>query len=309
MIEARELTRRYGSLLAVDRVSFDVRPGEIAGLLGPNGAGKTTILRILTGYHFPHEGDARIGGFDVVTEPIEAKRRIGYLPENAPAYGELSVCEYLDFVCGARAIVRAAARAATERVVTLCALESVWNRPIAQLSRGFRQRVGLAQALIHDPEVVILDEPTSGLDPNQIREVRRIVGELGKDRTVLFSTHIMREAEAVCDRVLILDAGRIVAGGTAEEIARGLRSRSVVTVSLVGTPPDAARATLAGIGETIEERAGADVAVLRIALHEGRGTEDLFDWAVASSLRLKSVVPESDSLEDIFTRLTTGGDS
>ncbi len=215
MIEARELTRRYGSLLAVDRVSFDVSPGQIVGLLGPNGAGKTTILRILAGYHFPHEGVALIDGFDVVTEPIEAKRRLGYLPEHAPAYGELSVSEYLGFICGARSLGRAAARRAIERVVTLCALESVWRRPIAQLSKGFQQRVGLAQALVHDPQVVVLDEPTSGLDPNQIREVRRIVRELGEDRTVLFSTHIMREAEAVCARVLILDAGRIVAGGTA----------------------------------------------------------------------------------------------
>ncbi len=309
MIEARELTRRYGSLLAVDRVSFDVSPGQIVGLLGPNGAGKTTILRILAGYHFPHEGVALIDGFDVVTEPIEAKRRLGYLPEHAPAYGELSVSEYLGFICGARSLGRAAARRAIERVVTLCALESVWRRPIAQLSKGFQQRVGLAQALVHDPQVVVLDEPTSGLDPNQIREVRRIVRELGEDRTVLFSTHIMREAEAVCARVLILDAGRIVAGGTAGEIARGLRSRSVVTVSLVGTPPEAARAALARIGDTAAERVDEGTTILRLALHEGRGAEDLFDWAVASGLRLKAVLPEADSLEEIFTRLTTGGDS
>jgi ABC-2 type transport system ATP-binding protein len=309
MIEARELTRRYGSLLAVDRVSFEVRPGEIVGLLGPNGAGKTTILRILTGYHFPHEGEARISGFDVVAEPIEAKRRIGYLPENAPAYGDLSVREYLGFICGARAIAGAAARTATERVVALCALESVWHRPIGQLSKGFRQRVGLAQALIHDPQVVVLDEPTSGLDPNQIREVRRIVAELGTDRAVLFSTHILREAEAVCRRVLILDAGRIIAGGTPAEIARGLRSRALVTVSLVGTPPEAALAALARIGETVVERTEEGSSVLRIALHDGRGAEDLFDWAVETGVRLTSVVPESDSLEEIFARLTTGGDA
>ncbi len=308
MIEARELTRRYDSVLAVDRVSFDVHPGQIVGLLGPNGAGKTTILRILTGYHYPQHGSARIGGHDVVTDPVAAKRRLGYLPENAPAYGMLTVDEYLGFIGAARSLSRAEHRAAVERLAGLCGLESVWRRPISELSKGLRQRVGLAQALLHDPDVVILDEPTSGLDPNQIREVRRIVEELGRTKTVLLSTHILSEAEAVCDRVLILDAGRIVASGTAAQIASALRTRAIVAVSLASRPGPRARHELDRIGETVEERDEPDgSARLRLMLNEGREAEDVFDWAVAHGLRLRAVVPERESLEDVFARLTAGG--
>lgn len=306
MIEARELTRRYGSVLAVDRVSFDVHPGQVVGLLGPNGAGKTTILKALTGYHYPQEGSARIGGFDIVAEPVEAKRRLGYLPENAPAYGVLTVDEYLRFVGAARGLSRAERRAAMELVAGLCGLSSVWFRPISELSKGFQQRVGLAQALVHDPEVVILDEPTSGLDPNQIREVRRIFEDLGRTRTVLLSTHILSEVEAVCDRVLILDAGRIVASGTAAQIASQLHRGTVVAVSLGRPLQPGEREALARLGEITADRTDGDATTLRVVLGEDRDTGDVFDWAVAHGVRLKAVVPERDSLEELFSRLTGG---
>ncbi len=308
MIEALELTRRYGSVLAVDRVSFDVRPRQIVGLLGPNGAGKTTILKMLTGYHYPQAGSARIGEFDIVAEPVEAKRRLGYLPENAPAYGALTADEYLGFVCTARGLSRPARRRAMERVAGLCGISSVWRRPISELSKGFRQRVGLAQALVHDPEVVILDEPTSGLDPNQIREVRRIVDGLGQQKTVLLSTHILSEAEAVCDRVLILDDGRIVASGTSAQIASQLQSGTVVAVSFNRPLQPDERRSLARVGETIGEQPDGDVITVRLVLGDDRDAGDVFDWAVEHGVRLKAVVPERESLEELFARLTVGGD-
>jgi ABC-2 type transport system ATP-binding protein len=306
MIEVRDLTRRYGSLVAVDGVSFQARPGHVVGLLGPNGAGKTTIMKVLTGYHFPDEGSVSINGFDVVADPAGAKRELGYLPENAPLYDELTVNEYLQFVSGARDLAGQSGRQALTRVVDLCDLQSVLLRPISELSKGFRQRVGLAQALIHDPDVVILDEPTTGLDPNQIQEVRRVIRELGREKTVLLSTHILREVEALCEEVLILDRGRIAARGTTTEIAHELRSRTVIEVTVVGTPSADQRLTLERLGELIAERPEEGCTVLRISLNDGIAGEDVFDWATAGSLRIRSLVPERYSLEQIFTQLTTG---
>lgn len=317
MIEVNELSRRYGPLVAVDRVSFAVRPGEAVGLLGPNGAGKTTIMKVLTGYHYPHGGSARVCGIDVEEDPSGAKRRLGYLPEDAPAYADLTVAEYLEFACGVRGIAGRAGRTARERVVELASLGGVFRRPISELSKGYRQRVALAQALVHEPEVVVLDEPTSGLDPNQIVEFRGVVRDLVRDRAVLLSTHVLREVEAVCDRVLILDEGRLVASGTADEIARGLAGRTVVTVAFASRLSARARAELAELGETIDVdrerpagggRGSSGGSLVRIALAEGCNAEAVFDWAVARSLRIRSLVPERYSLEDLFGRLTGGGE-
>jgi ABC-2 type transport system ATP-binding protein len=304
VIEVRELSRRYGPLVAVDRVSFTASQGEIVGLLGPNGAGKTTMMKVLTGYHYPHAGSVRVCGFDVEEEPLAAKRCIGYLPENAPAYGELTVTEYLDFACGAHRMRRDVSAEARERVIELCALDTVVHRPLGELSRGFRQRVGLAQALVHDPDVVILDEPTSGLDPNQILEIRRVIRELGREKTVLLSTHILHEVEMLCDRVLILDSGRIVAGGTAAEISRQTAGRSVVTVTLADPVAADDLSSVAELGEILD----SDGATVRIALRAGCSGEIVFDWAVRHAVRIRSLVPERFSLEEVFSRLTTGAD-
>ncbi|MFW5788338.1 MAG: ABC transporter ATP-binding protein [Spirochaetota bacterium] len=317
MIEVNELSRRYGPLVAVDRVSFAVRPGEAVGLLGPNGAGKTTIMKALTGYHYPHGGSARVCGIDVEEDPAGAKRRLGYLPEDAPAYADLTVAEYLEFACGVRGIVGPASRTARERVVEIASLGKVLRRPISELSQGYRQRVALAQALVHEPQVVVLDEPTSGLDPNQIVEFRGIVRDLARDRAVLLSTHVLREVEAVCDRVLILDEGRLVASGTADEIGRELAGRTVVAVEFASRLSARALAELAELGEVIDvdrERPAAGGggpsggSLVRIALPEGCSGETVFDWAVARSLRIRSLVPERYSLEDLFGRLTGGGE-
>ena len=307
MIEARGVSRRYGSLLAVDRVSFAVRAGEVVGLLGPNGAGKTTLMKILTGYHFPHEGQALIGNRDIVAEPLAAKQCLGYLPENSPLYSDLTVTEYLEFICGMRGLTGRVARDAQERVIALCELQSVLARPIVEISKGYRQRVGLAQALVHDPSVVILDEPSSGLDPNQIQSVRRIVRDLGRDKAVLLSTHVLGEVEAICDRVLILDHGQIVAQGTADEIGREMRGSQIVEISLDGEPDAVALRALEPFGRIIGRRSDASGVTIRLDLEEGASSDVLFDWAVGSGLRLRSLVPESYSLEEIFHRLTTGG--
>lgn len=305
MIEATALTKRYGPVRAVHDVSFSVDKGEIVGLLGPNGAGKTTIMRILTGYHYPTAGVAMVNGYDVSSDPVAAKSCIGYLPENAPLYDDLTVREYLDFIADARKLTGHDRVNAIARALKLCGLETQIDRPIDQLSKGFRQRVGLAQAILHDPDILILDEPTTGLDPNQIQEIRHLIRTLGSDKTVILSTHILQEVEAMCDRVLILNDGEIAASGTTEEIGRELKGEKVFTVRIVGgSLPDGARQALERVGHLVAEPIGPE---LRIALAEGRGGEDLFRWAVDNGLIIGALIPERYSLEDIFTSLTAAG--
>ena len=218
MIEVSELTKRYGKKLAVNAVSFFVDRGEIVGLLGPNGAGKTTIMRMLTGFMPPSSGRAGIAGFDVARQPLEVKRRIGYLPEAPPLYPEMRVREYLHFAAALRLVPRQKRNAAVEGVIDRCSLREMARRRVEHLSKGYRQRVGLAQAIVHDPEVIILDEPTSGLDPRQVIEARGLVSDLSRKITVLVSSHILSEVEATCSRVVIINRGRLVATATPEEL-------------------------------------------------------------------------------------------
>ena len=232
MIEAQGLTMHYGPLVAVEDASFTVRPKEVVGLLGPNGAGKSTILKILTTYLWPTSGTAKVCGKDVLTEPLEVRRRVGYLPEVLPLYPEMEVADYVDFVARARGLEGDALRKRTEWVLERCGVREVWRRPIRELSKGFRQRTALAQALVHDPEVVILDEPTSGLDPHQIIEIRRLVRELAAEKTVILSTHILQEVEAVADRIVIISRGHIVADGTLAELRRKAMKRQRVEVAV-----------------------------------------------------------------------------
>jgi ABC-2 type transport system ATP-binding protein len=223
MIEVEGLSKRYGDLLAVDRVSFEIARGEVVGFLGPNGAGKTTTMRMVTGFLPPSEGTVRVVGHDILEAPLEARRAIGYLPENPPVYPEMRVCDYLRFVATIKDVPRTEREARIERALTACALTEVDDRVIRTLSRGFRQRVGLAQAILHDPDVLILDEPTSGLDPVQIIEIRRLIKQLAGEegRTVILSTHILPEVEAICQRVLLISGGRIRVDGTLEEVTKG----------------------------------------------------------------------------------------
>ena len=218
MIKVENLAKSFGAKRAVDGISFEVVKGEVLGFLGPNGAGKSTTMRMITGFIPPSAGRVTVCGFDVAENPIEAKRRIGYLPEAAPSYGEMPVLAFLNFAAEMRGLRGEEQRKAVRRVVGLCHLEGVLGQSIETLSKGFRHRTGLAQALIHDPEVLILDEPTDGLDPNQKHEVRALIGEMGRDKAIVFSTHILEEVEAACTRAIIIDRGRIVANGTPQEL-------------------------------------------------------------------------------------------
>jgi ABC-2 type transport system ATP-binding protein len=224
MIEAQGLSKQYGSFLAVRDVTFSIPRGQVVAFLGPNGAGKTTTMRLLTGFVAPTRGHARIAGIDVEEDRIEAAQHLGYLPENGPLYPDMTPLDLLDFFGEARGMPRARLKERIDAVVAQCSLESVAHKPIGKLSKGYRQRVSMAQAILHDPEVLILDEPTSGLDPNQIRGVRQLIRDLGKTKTVLVSTHILQEVEPVADRVLFLHEGELVFDGTPPELLAGGRS-------------------------------------------------------------------------------------
>ena len=317
MIEITDIHKRYGSVEAVRGVSFAVGAGEIVGLLGPNGAGKTTILKILTGFHYPDAGSARIGGQDVTERPREVKSRLGYLPENAPLYGELTVAEYLHFLAAARGVPRDQIAARCSEAAVACGVTEVLHRQISKLSKGYRQRTGLAQAMLHDPDILILDEPTSGLDPNQIVEMRRLIRSLGKEKTVILSSHILQEVEAVCDRVLILHQGRVAAAGTAEQIAAEVAGAGRWRVTLiVADAPGAggAEALFASVPgctavEAVghEPRGGRSRVSAEVSL-VGTGDRDpgeiIFDWACAQGHKLVEVAPVQRRLEELFTRLT-----
>ncbi len=219
MIDVQSLTMHYGPVVALDHVSFQTNPGEILGLLGPNGAGKTTAMRLLTTYLYPSSGTAKVDGFDILEEPLEVRKHIGYLPETVPLYADMQVDEYLAFVGKARGLEGARLAERMEWVKEACHLKTVWKHFLSELSKGYGQRAGLAQALIHDPKVLILDEPTSGLDPIQIIEIRSLIKSLAKQKTVVFSTHILQEVEVLADRIVILNEGKLVAQGTKRELA------------------------------------------------------------------------------------------
>lgn len=238
MIEVKGLTKYYGQLAAIEDVSFSVDKGEVLGFLGPNAAGKTTTMRILTGFSPPSRGTAVVAGYDIKVNPIEVKRRVGYLPESVPLYGEMLVSKFLQYVAEVKGVDRGRRRVEVGRVMERCGLSSVSQRVCHNLSKGYRQRVGLAQALIGDPPVLILDEPTVGLDPRQVIEIRQVIKELGQDHTVLLSTHILPEVTMVCERVLIINRGRIVAQDTMANLARGT-ARTLEEVFIAAVARDA----------------------------------------------------------------------
>ncbi|MDR0638161.1 MAG: ATP-binding cassette domain-containing protein [Spirochaetaceae bacterium] len=329
MIEVKDLRKRYGDVEAVKGVSFSVGREQVLGFLGPNGAGKTTIMKILTGYHYPTEGAAFVDGLSVQEESTAVKARIGYLPEGVPLYGELTVDEYLGFVADARHIAKGERAARIAGAVEACGLKSMRGRRIETLSKGFRQRAGLAGAIVHDPPILILDEPTTGLDPNQIIEIRTLIKELGKRKTVILSTHILQEVEAVCNQVLILNEGKIAAQGTPEEIAVSMKGGVSWHLRIkAGDDGEAAvetgaiEAALAGFAAArpVESRtvaavsgaAGAKVfEVSLLARNTGTDTADedsfaeaLFDWAVARRYKVLSMSRQRLTLEDIFVQLT-----
>jgi ABC-2 type transport system ATP-binding protein len=272
MIEVKELRKRYGNVEAVKGVSFSVGKDQVLGFLGPNGAGKTTIMKILTGYHYPTGGAAFVDGLSVQEESTAVKARIGYLPEGVPLYGDLTVDEYLGFVADARHIVRNERAVKIARAVEACGLGSVRGKRIETLSKGFRQRAGLAGAIVHDPPILILDEPTTGLDPNQIIEIRTLIKELGKRKTVILSTHILQEVEAVCNQVLILNEGKIAAQGTPEEIAVSMKGGVSWRLRLkTGNGADGSGGTVSAIGaiEAALDRFAAENRIENRAVEAG----------------------------------------
>jgi len=232
MIEVRDLKKTFGAITAVDGVSFTVKTGEVLGFLGPNGAGKSTTMRMITGFIPPSAGEVTVGGFNMLDDPIPAKRLIGYLPENAPSYTDMTVQGFLGFAAELRGLRGDAKNEAIERVVEMCFLDSVLHQNIDTLSKGYRHRTCFAQSIIHDPEVLILDEPTDGLDPNQKHEVRTLIRKMGETKAIIFSTHILEEVEAACSRAIIIDRGRIVANGTPEELKQRSEHAGAVTVRL-----------------------------------------------------------------------------
>src|SRR5471032_468579 len=251
MIEVENLSKTYSGFRAVQGISFHVKKGEIVGFLGPNGAGKSTTMKVLAGYLPPTDGRISIAGFDVVTESIEVRKRIGYMPENVPLYTDMRVNEFLRFRAELKKVARRKIKDRVEAVKQLCSLKDVENKIIGTLSKGYRQRVGLADAMLHEPELLILDEPTIGLDPGQIREVRELIARLGGRHTVLLSSHILREVEAACSRVIIINRGRIAASGTPAELVRQARVADSLRVELKAGVAGAATAlrTVAGVHE------------------------------------------------------------
>ena len=305
MIEVENLTKRFPTQIAVSDVSFSVREGEILGFLGPNGAGKTTAMRVLTGFLPPTAGTARIAGYDVVTRSMEARAHLGYLPESAALYPEMRVREYLAYRARLEGIRGPEVRRRVSEAVESCLLQEVADRKVENLSKGFRQRTALAGALVHRPPVLILDEPTVGLDPMQIIRIRESIRLLGRERAVLLSTHILPEVDAVCDRVLIIDRGRIVAEGTAGELRSRLAGSPFVRAAFAGAV-DAREALerLAGVTSVAQESADGETRVRIECAVEADPREDIFHTAVARGWVLRELTREALSLEDVFVRLT-----
>lgn len=304
MIEVQHITKRYGNLTAIERVTFRVDKGEVLAFLGPNGAGKTTTMRILTCFMPPTEGTARIAGFDCIDQPMEVKRQIGYLPETPPVYQELTVSEYLTFVGRLRGLSGKSLTSAIARTVERVSIGSVTQRLIGNLSRGYRQRVGLAQALLHDPPVLILDEPTVGLDPKQIIEIRELIKSLAGSHSVILSTHILPEATAVCQRAVIINNGRIVAEDTPDQLSARLRQSEKISMTFKAPPADI-RERLGTVPGVLGVFPGSSPQQFVIECALGRDIrEDLARFTVEQRWGLLELRMVSMTLEDVFLRLT-----
>ncbi len=309
MIRVKNLTKKYGELKAVDDVTFDVHTGDILGFLGPNGAGKTTTVRIITCFLLPTSGWVEVDGLSVFEHSLEIRKKIGYLPENAPLYSEMNVLDYLHFIMGIRKIAKDRWSPRTKEIIDICGLGPVMHRNIGELSKGFRQRVGLAQAMVHDPEILILDEPTSGLDPNQIVEIRNLIKELGKEKTVILCTHILPEVEATCGRVLIINEGKIVADGSPAELQSSFQGKEQIYIELKA-PADDVETKLKNLEnvEKVEEIASNGDGLKKFTVECARGVdlrEKLFRLIVENNWVLLEMRKQQASLEDVFRELTT----
>jgi ABC-2 type transport system ATP-binding protein len=308
VIEVQHLTKRYGPTTAVDDVSFRVERGEVLGFLGPNGAGKTTTMRVLTGYMPPSEGNAIVAGYDVMAQPIEAKRRTGYLPETPPLYPEMTVRDYLSFVARIKGVPRAERKSRVNAAMERTRVADMANRHCAKLSKGYRQRVGLAQAIMHNPDVLILDEPTAGLDPKQINETRQLIKTLGGDHTVILSTHILPEVSQTCHRVVIINKGRVVAVDTPENLTARLRGSETmfVQVDAAGADVRTALQEIPGVTQVAASETRGTVTSFEVNSETGRDVRrELASTIVSQGWGLLELRPLRMSLEEIFLHLTT----
>ncbi len=308
MIEVSSLSKSYGATKAVQDISFRVERGDVLGFLGPNGAGKSTTMRILTCFLPPDAGTATVAGYDIHNDPVEVKRRIGYLPENNPLYMDMGVIDYLAFIARMRDLPASSIRQKVRQAIDICGLSSMASKDVGELSKGFRQRLGLAQALIHDPEVLVLDEPTIGLDPHQIIEIRNLIKTIGKEKTVILSSHILPEVSATCDRVLIINRGRIVGSGTPEELAALSHGGQAVMANIRGPVQDVQQA-LQGLENVSEVKLigeSDDIGSFEITSSGSENLpEQVFFLVSRSGWSMTELTRKTINLEDVFLDLTT----
>lgn len=305
MIALENVSKSFGPTVAVDDASFTVDRGEIVGFLGPNGAGKSTTMRLITNYLEPDAGAVLIDGTDVREDPVGARRRIGYLPENNPLYPDMLASEYLRFVGELRGLGRNGASGALDEAVQATGIAEVFYRPIGDLSKGYRQRLGLAAAVLHRPDYLILDEPTEGLDPNQRQEIRRLITEIGREHTVLLSTHVLPEVQETCRRIIVIHRGKIVADGSTQDLLVRAQGRRTILVELEGEGVEAGLADLPGVEEVVDaERRGARARLTLAVASDPDPRPAIFRLAVERGWVLWELHEEAGSLEDLFSQLT-----
>ncbi len=304
-IVVENLTKKYGEQRAVDDISFEIKSGEVVGFLGPNGAGKSTTMKILTCFMAPTEGDVMVEGFSAEKDPGEIKTRIGYLPENNPLYTDMAIVDYLKFCAEIQGIKKEHVFDRIHEMIDVCGLNLEKHKRINELSKGFRQRVGLAQAMIHDPNVLILDEPTSGLDPNQIVEIRKLIKELGKEKTVILSSHILSEVEATCDRILIIHRGRIVADGTSDTLRQQSQGQELISVKIEADKETVKKALL-GLAtvEKVNAEENKDGFFLVQSKPDNLSRKAIFDLCVSKKWYLYEMTGIETKLEDVFREVT-----
>src|SRR6185436_12238142 len=300
------ITKKYGAQRAVDNISFHVKTGEVLGFLGPNGAGKTTTMKILTGLIAPTKGEAKIGEYSVRDHSEDVKKIIGYLPENNPLYLEMPIIDYLEFTAAIQGVPKEKIKHRIHEMIRTCGLNAEKHKKIGELSKGYRQRVGLAQAMIHDPRVLILDEPTSGLDPNQIVEIRRLIKELGKEKTVILSTHILPEVEATCDRILIISKGKIVADGTSENLRKQSQGRELLRIRIEDGDRNEIIRQLQSLDQVglVDPIRGIDDCYEVQSRNEFSNRKAIFQLCVKNNWTLTEMTPIETKLEDLFRDLT-----
>ncbi len=309
MLKVENITRSFGPTVAVDNVSFEITKGEVVGLLGPNGAGKTTAMRIITNFVPPDSGKVTVGGHLLSKESLRVRELIGYLPEDTPLYEEMGVVDYLGFISEMRGIPKEERNAKINEVIETCKLKKELKKSISELSKGFRQRVGLAATLVHDPELLILDEPTSGLDPKQIIEIRELIKKIGREKPVILSTHILPIVEATCERVLIIDNGKITARGTKEELKKQISGEKSIRVSLRDGKPSTIRESLEdieGVSDCRRLSTDGDLSVFRVRGEKVNLTEDVYKLAVEKDWIVNELREQEVTLEDVFLKLTSG---